>query len=166
MKKIRINKIDAARRQLDAAIRMTFDDEDPIAIHTVTAAAHRIIRDLCERRGDIEEYLRFRDWINPDHEREFWSYWNAAASFMKHADKDPEAIHELEEEHSDFLVLISAKWYRELGYAPTPEMIVFGSWFAYGHPEILKADPLSRAGITSEFATVAQMMKTFRVRAD
>jgi hypothetical protein len=32
MTKIRINKIDAARRQIDAAIRMTFGEEDPVAI--------------------------------------------------------------------------------------------------------------------------------------
>jgi hypothetical protein len=33
-----LNKIDAARRQLDAAIRMTFRQEDPVAIHCLTAA--------------------------------------------------------------------------------------------------------------------------------
>jgi hypothetical protein len=68
MAKIRINKIDAARRQLDAAIRMTFGGEDPVAIHSVVAAGHRIIRDICEQRGDIESYLRFTDWIREGHE--------------------------------------------------------------------------------------------------
>jgi hypothetical protein len=68
MVKIRINKMDAARRQINAAIRMTFDGEDPVAIHSVIAAGHRIIRDICEQRGDIESYLRFTDWIAPGHE--------------------------------------------------------------------------------------------------
>lgn len=52
-----INKLEAARRQLDAAIRMTFANEDELAIHTVAAAAYRIVRDLLHKRGrsDSEE---------------------------------------------------------------------------------------------------------------
>ena len=52
-----INKLEAARRQLDAAIRMIFANEDELAIHTVAAAAYRIVRDLLEKRGrfDLDE---------------------------------------------------------------------------------------------------------------
>jgi hypothetical protein len=71
MAKIRLNKLDAARRQINAAVRMTFGGEDPVAIHSVIAAGHRIIKDICEQRGDIESYLRFTDWIAPGYEREF-----------------------------------------------------------------------------------------------
>jgi hypothetical protein len=55
-----INKLEAARRQLDAAIRMTFTGEDVLAIHTVAAAAYRILRDLLDKRGrhDLEELYR------------------------------------------------------------------------------------------------------------
>lgn len=48
---IQISKIAAAQRQLDAAIRMFFHKEDELAIHTVTAAAFQIFRDLTEERG-------------------------------------------------------------------------------------------------------------------
>jgi hypothetical protein len=56
-----INKLEAARRQLDAAIRMTFANEDELAIHTVAAAAYRILRDMLHKRGrhDLEELIRF-----------------------------------------------------------------------------------------------------------
>jgi hypothetical protein len=69
MSKMRINKIDAARRQIDAAIRMTFGAEDAVAIHSLVSAAHRIIRDICDKRRDIESYLQFTDWIAPGHEK-------------------------------------------------------------------------------------------------
>jgi hypothetical protein len=46
-----INKIAAAIRQLDAAIRMFFAKEDELAIHTVASAAFRILRDITEKRG-------------------------------------------------------------------------------------------------------------------
>jgi hypothetical protein len=48
---LHINKIAAASRQLDAAIRMFFAKEDELAIHTVTSAAFRILRDVTDKRG-------------------------------------------------------------------------------------------------------------------
>jgi hypothetical protein len=46
-----INKLEAARRQLDTAIRLTFANEDALAIHTLAAAAYRILRDILHERG-------------------------------------------------------------------------------------------------------------------
>jgi hypothetical protein len=49
--KILVTKLAAAERQLNAAIRMTLFGEDELAIHTVAAAAYRIMRDIQEQRG-------------------------------------------------------------------------------------------------------------------
>ncbi len=49
-----INKVEAARRQIDAAVRTTFSNEDDLAIHTVAQAAYRILRDLLDKRGRSE----------------------------------------------------------------------------------------------------------------
>jgi len=46
-----INKLEAARRQLDTAIRLKFANEDDLAVHTITAAAFRILRDITQKRG-------------------------------------------------------------------------------------------------------------------
>ena len=43
-----VNKLEAARRQLDAAIRMFLMDEDCLAIHSLAAASYRVLRDLLE----------------------------------------------------------------------------------------------------------------------
>jgi hypothetical protein len=48
---IRVLKVTAAQRQLDAAIRMYFSGEDELATYTVASASHRILRDLMEKRG-------------------------------------------------------------------------------------------------------------------
>jgi hypothetical protein len=48
---IQISKFAAAQRQLDAAIRMFFQREDELAIHTVAAAAFQILRDITKQRG-------------------------------------------------------------------------------------------------------------------
>jgi hypothetical protein len=49
--KVYVTKIASAQRQLDTAIRMHFSGEDELAIHTVAAAAYRILRDLKAKRG-------------------------------------------------------------------------------------------------------------------
>jgi hypothetical protein len=156
MSNVRINKIDAARRQIDAAIRMTFRGEDPVAIHAVIGGAHRIIRDICEQRGDIDSYQRFTDFIVPGHEGEFWRYWNASVNFLKHADKDPNAIHELDAETTDFLIVITARWYRDLGNSVSEEMRYFAGWWAIMHPDVIKADVIEAAGSkVREFVSAA-----------
>jgi hypothetical protein len=48
---VHINKIAAAGRQLDAAIRMYFIEEDELAVHTVASAAFRVLRDITAKRG-------------------------------------------------------------------------------------------------------------------
>jgi hypothetical protein len=48
---ITVSKLDAARRQLRAAIRLWFQGEDPVAIHTLISAAHEIVHTLFKRAG-------------------------------------------------------------------------------------------------------------------
>jgi hypothetical protein len=52
--KIHVTKLAAAQRQLRAAIRMFFADEDELAIHTVASAAYRLLSDLKSERGRDE----------------------------------------------------------------------------------------------------------------
>ena len=46
-----INKLSVGERQLAAAIKMYFLEMDPLAIHTVSSAAHNILADLMKNRG-------------------------------------------------------------------------------------------------------------------
>ncbi len=49
--KVHITKLAAAERQLRAAIRLYFADEDELAIHTIASAAYRLLADLKAERG-------------------------------------------------------------------------------------------------------------------
>ena len=49
--KVFINKLAAAERQLNSAIRMYFMDEDELAIHVVASAALNVFSDLLKYRG-------------------------------------------------------------------------------------------------------------------
>ena len=50
MAQVYVTKISAAQRQIDAGIRLLFSGEDSLAVHTITAAAHGIVKDLAEKR--------------------------------------------------------------------------------------------------------------------
>jgi len=48
---LKLSKIDAARRQIESAIWLWFLDADIVSVHTLTAAAHRILLELSKHRG-------------------------------------------------------------------------------------------------------------------
>lgn len=51
---VHITKLASAERQLRAAIRLFFAEEDELAIHTVAAAAYQVLADLKRHRGRDE----------------------------------------------------------------------------------------------------------------
>jgi hypothetical protein len=57
---VHLTKIAAAKRQLDTAIRLYFAHDDELSIHTLVAAAFRILRDLIDKRGTDFEAELFR----------------------------------------------------------------------------------------------------------
>jgi hypothetical protein len=58
------------------------------------------------------------------------------ANFIKYADKDSDAIHEMNDETSDFMIVFASKWYRDLGNSTSAEMNVFATWWALQHPGV------------------------------
>lgn len=51
---LHVTKLAAAKRQLQAAIRLFFLEEDELAIHTVASAAYGLLKDLKRDRGQNE----------------------------------------------------------------------------------------------------------------
>jgi len=82
---IRLNKIDAARRQLKVAIRLLFDDEDPVAVHTLVGAASVIITDLVEKHHPNESWDKFAQEANKITAREYYQVMRKPQNFLKHA---------------------------------------------------------------------------------
>src|SRR5262245_52496091 len=54
-----VSKVDAARRQIDASIKMFLSSIDPLAVHTVAGAATKLLEELHKRRSrnPIQEQL-------------------------------------------------------------------------------------------------------------
>lgn len=60
-----LTKLGAAERQLSAAIRMVLANEDELAIHTVAAAAYRVLRDIKQQRGRSDAFDLFERGLSP-----------------------------------------------------------------------------------------------------
>lgn len=57
---LHVTKLAAAKRQLQAAIRMFFLDEDELAIHTIASAAYGLLKDLKRDHGQNEAADSYR----------------------------------------------------------------------------------------------------------
>jgi hypothetical protein len=115
---VHVTKLAAAQRQLRAAIRMFFAGEDELAVHTVAAAAYKLIADLKRQRGRDEVgdyYLTSIFYVVRDYRR---------GSLPNCFTSDPEAmkwIHEMAEQlpitatskREDFTVSVPAETVRE-----------------------------------------------------
>lgn len=51
---IHLTKLSSAKKQLQAAIRMYFMEEDELAIHTIASAVYSVLKDLKKNRGKDE----------------------------------------------------------------------------------------------------------------
>ena len=140
MATIKVNKIEAARRQIDAAIRLLFDNEDPIAIHTLTMAGFRILRDLADKQNSNIKKVA-QSFIRPGMEGKFWGSMQSFANFLKHANKDPDGIIEnIQEEVNDAILFLASLYYQDLGYQFTPEMLAVYGWYSAIHPDLIRED--------------------------
>ena len=138
MAEMRINKPEAARRQIEAAIRLLFSGEDPIAVHSLAAAGFRIVRDLAHAGEKGEIHRIFKNMIKPGMEGEFWKGINRAANFLKHAEADPDDILEgVQEEVNDSALVMACMYYQDLGYHLTPTMTALVTWYSVMHPEFI-----------------------------
>jgi hypothetical protein len=154
---VEIRKESAAQRQLDAAIRILFGGEDILAVHTVGAAARRVLQDLADKRdphilnniliaiqkdvlakltGKVpsDDKLR-RDITN--FKRWFHRKQNEPANFLKHASSDPGASLDPDDMRTEGLLLEACALYGSLGLDLTPEMRAFSRWHlaVYPHEE-------------------------------
>jgi hypothetical protein len=133
--KLLISKLDAAKRQLETAIRIYFSYGDPVSIHTLTAAAYNIVRDVNKKRGGAKLMLKegFTDYIKEDHEKEVREIINRAENFFKHADRDHDSTLEFNAALSEFFIIEACSVYAKLSGEFPPLFELYLTWFIANH---------------------------------
>lgn len=130
---IQINKLDAARRQLESAVRLYFSEADPVSIHTLVSAAYQVLSDVNKARGGapmLKEQIP--TWVRPDATPESRRLLNQAANFFKHADRDHADVLEFDEGPTGLLLYDAVRKYRELSGETIPVLAVYDAWFWLG----------------------------------
>jgi hypothetical protein len=114
--KLQVTKLDAARRQLETAIRLYFHEGDAVSIHTLTTAAYNILRDLSVHRGNMGMIVKDRliEQVKPEHRDEVRRKINEAENYFKHANRDPDEIFLFSPKQSELLLYDACFKYREL----------------------------------------------------
>jgi hypothetical protein len=119
-RKLRVNKKSAAKRQLETAIRLWFDDDDAVSIHTLGAAAGELLHHLGRRKGKASRLQTFMSTETPAYRRRMLS----AQNFFKHASRDAADKIGYLPYHGEVILYDAALTYDDL-FGATPLMATF-----------------------------------------
>lgn len=138
--KVTCTKFEAASRQLDEAIALLFADHDPLAVRTLAAAAHGLLADLVEHKqpdGSWRSHLVESSGLS---RKEALAVINSAQNFLKHADRDPNAHLNFDEEENDHIIFIATLECGELSGPLTTAMQAFQIWYLASYPDKIGAE--------------------------
>jgi hypothetical protein len=130
---MKISKLDAAKRQMETAVRLYFSEADPVSIHTLTWAVYQVLADINKSRGGnpmvTEWILR---GVLPDKIAEAKCRLSSAANFFKHANRDPDTILAFDPAQTEVLLFDVCSKYRDLTGEVVPMLGVYWAWFWLG----------------------------------
>jgi hypothetical protein len=133
---IKLDKLDAARRQLRTAITLWFNDGDPVAVHTLAFAAYEIIHVISKKRNPHRRDLLFDSLkINDEYRRDWNAQIKRDANFFKHADRDPDLVIEFQPYLSQLFILYATVGLALCGDQPSYEESAFLWWFQIHNPK-------------------------------
>lgn len=144
---IRCSKLDAALAQLHEAIFMYFNERDPLATHTLVAAAHQILSDLY---GPSLVERSLKEHLGPELARETIEAIRYYQNFLKHADWDPDRILDFDPSVTEYLLQCCALIYVEhvdSNAERSPNINTYQSWFMVHHPTLFKKHPKLQASL-------------------
>jgi hypothetical protein len=164
MDAIRLNKFEAASRQLDAAIRLLFARDESFAVHTLAGAASRILSDLAELKApDTSRDKQAQDATGID-AKTYFKVMRETQNFLKHAETDPDGIHVIEHRDTMALMMQAVMNVASLERMLTIPQSVFQLWYLAGMLSELP-DLTSRvhATIVEKFKNLSRRTLTYRL---
>lgn len=135
--KIHISKIDAAKRQLETAVNLYFQNADPVSIHTLAGAAHEILHAFCKTQ-DIESLLKSADMIRKGKEKEYIKKLDEARNFFKHGERDLNKLYQFAPEATEFFIWDACLMYKKITTEEPKLFRIFSFWFYLQHMDIIE----------------------------
>jgi hypothetical protein len=147
MTAVKATKLEAARHQLDAAIELFFTAENPIAVHTLTASAYNVLKDLAKRDGLEFPFIKsgFLDSVPQKDRSAVRAFLQNPENFFKHADHDPDGVLEFNPQLTELFLLDACSYFKHSG-APAPRHSdAIKAWGGTLRADIDPDSPLGRA---------------------
>jgi hypothetical protein len=137
-----VTKLDAAKSQLAAAIRLYFEDRDPVSVHTLAMAAGEIIDRLCVAKGLISMRDDLMARIVPERRKEIADAINEPRNFFKHASssKPNQVLADFSDDRNLLAILFATHGLKLLD-GEMPETQVFSGWIQVVEPKLVLNPP-------------------------
>lgn len=138
-----VTKYDAAKRQLETAVLLYFNEMDPVSTHTLAAASYNILRDINAKKGGNPMMLKddAAKFVRTELVVEFKKKMNEAENFFKHADRDHNKSIVFRPAFTEFFLLGAIHKYRELTSESVPLFQLFDTWHMIVNPSIYILPP-------------------------
>jgi hypothetical protein len=154
-----VTKLDAARRQLRAAILLWFLEEDPVSIHTLASAAHEITHTLFKREG-LEGLLFDSPIVRYEARSDVPKKLKAAATFFKHAQRDPDETHEFNPSINPLLFVAVGNGLARMGEELGDVETAFYTWFGIFNPHLLTEDVYEKFFTVNQLEEIKSLKRT------
>lgn len=151
-----ITKLQAARQQLDCAIRLLFNLDDMPSVITLSRAAFRVL-------FDIYPVLKPDGTFSKDLETVIknmgWTKFNEISNQLKHADKDADAMIDPHPLHAMVGIGIAITVYHQITETRTPEMQAFEVIMSMTAPDVFAGPDDPEAEGYADFMKAVEKMK-------
>jgi len=105
MNNINLTNLDAGHRQLALAVRLFFNDGDPVCVHTLVCAAREIYEKSLKKAGRQRMFDLIKQ-AHPGHtETQLWNVLNNHRNFFKHPKSGAQ---DFSDEENDGMLLIAS----------------------------------------------------------
>jgi hypothetical protein len=138
--KIPVTKFDAARRQLEIAVTLWFNDSDPVSVHTLTMAAHEILRVINKSRGGPAMCSEPSPHIREEYSDFYRELMLKSYNFFKHSTSDSAETYLFPPEVNQCLILDATEAYHRLTTDIRPLFKLF-KWYMRTHESRLFLEP-------------------------
>lgn len=147
---VSVQKIEAAKCQLNTAIKLWFANADQISVHTLACAAYQIIHDInIEKKG--AELLLDSSVINKEFRKEYINEMRKAMRFFKHAnnDPDPNGIVDFAPAITDLFILFAIIGLERFGEHRSKMTTAFVLFYAINNPHLVAKEFSDRFKVES-----------------
>lgn len=138
-----ISKIDVAKREIDHAIRLFFNNGDIVVVHLLASAAEDILSGMGKSMGIISIKEDLKKSIKKDKVNEVMRKINAPYNFFKHGTRDKDQLLKFSAESSELVLYDAVNMYLSITKELPGLMFAYRSWFYLKNKEII-LDPLAR----------------------